>query len=372
MPARKEKTQSSTEDEQTSSSSTTEQQRPQQSRRRITEGQVADVQRLVPTPIKEEERKALNLWQKRARMIDELGTVPKRGYNDHHKYAYALEADVVAYLGPLMAKYAVVVNVDVISQMVPVRQVAHDAEGTPLHGWADNGIPAVERIEIYETRSGSKMYLTRLPLRITIINADKPDERETILWVGEGADTADKGVYKSYTGALKYFYMKWFMIATGDDPEAFERVDELAEGAGTRQVRVESSNAQQPEKGGRQRETSGSQIRQLGAMSRAMGLGGEDQTERIRATAAYVDQVLGTKVREQLGELEGDDAEKAFKQFMIAIPGEDTGKVLYRMGEDVRKKTESPTEAEVTDEATVAEVVADEAEATDSEEGLPD
>ncbi len=41
----------------------------------------------------------------------------------------------------------------------------------------------------------------------------------TTSWVGQGLDNADKGYYKAYTGAVKYFLMKTFMISTGDDPE---------------------------------------------------------------------------------------------------------------------------------------------------------
>jgi hypothetical protein len=37
---------------------------------------------------------------------------------------------------------------------------------------------------------------------------------------GEGMDKGDKGGYKAYTGALKYYLASTFMVATGDDPEA--------------------------------------------------------------------------------------------------------------------------------------------------------
>lgn len=36
---------------------------------------------------------------------------------------------------------------------------------------------------------------------------------------GQGADSGDKGVYKAITGAIKYVFMKTFLIPTGDDPE---------------------------------------------------------------------------------------------------------------------------------------------------------
>ncbi len=42
---------------------------------------------------------------------------------------------------------------------------------------------------------------------------------ETSTFYGEGFDKGDKGIYKAYTGALKYYLANTFMVATGDDPE---------------------------------------------------------------------------------------------------------------------------------------------------------
>lgn len=42
---------------------------------------------------------------------------------------------------------------------------------------------------------------------------------ETTVITGEGMDKGDKGGYKAYTGALKYYLANTFMVATGDDPE---------------------------------------------------------------------------------------------------------------------------------------------------------
>jgi hypothetical protein len=53
-------------------------------------------------------------------------------------------------------------------------------------------------------------------------------ERHDCEWAGQGDDGADKGVYKAYTGALKYFLMKTFLIPTGDDPEGDSRTDQRA------------------------------------------------------------------------------------------------------------------------------------------------
>lgn len=51
---------------------------------------------------------------------------------------------------------------------------------------------------------------------------------ETSICYGEGMDKGDKGGYKAYTGALKYYLANTFMVATGDDPET-----ESQEGAKT-------------------------------------------------------------------------------------------------------------------------------------------
>ena len=336
--------------------------RPQHERKRVTEGQVADIQRLVPTPIDAEDRKALNLWQKRALMIEELGTVPKRGWNDHHKYNYALEADVVAYLGPLMSKYMLVTKVDVL-------------------------LDRVERIDMGSTRSGTSMTLTRLPLEVTFINADNPDEREMVTWIGEGSDTGDKGVYKSYTGALKYLYLKWFLIATGDDPEAFTRTDalnegrtqveNLSEGAGdTGQTQVRQVRGrQQPERGGRQNETTMAQIVSLGNLSAGLGLG-------PRGTAEEIDRVLGTQLGEALDALEGDDAKKAaLVAWLKDRPGTDTGKVIYAVTQLAEKavqiRGEQETAAAQTDyaggpELSEDELLAEAREALRSEDESPE
>jgi hypothetical protein len=288
--------------------------RPQHQRQRVTEGEKADIQRLVPSPITEAARKSLNLWQKRALMIEELGTVPKRGWNDHHKYNYALEADVVAYLGPLMAKYMVVTTVDVL-------------------------LDRVERIEMSQTRSGGTMTLTRLPMVVTFINADNPEERDTVTWIGEGSDTGDKGVYKSYTGGLKYLYLKWFMIATGDDPEAFERTDALNESGGRQGVEAlggetdvrQAQGRRQPQRGGRQNETTNVQIRTLGNLSVGLGYG-------PRGTAEVIDQTLGTYLTDTLTEIDDEDAQRhALVEFLRGRPGEDTGKVIHAMTQIAEK-----------------------------------
>lgn len=43
---------------------------------------------------------------------------------------------------------------------------------------------------------------------------------------GDGMDKGDKGIYKAYTGSLKYYLANTFMVATGDDPEKHDKTTE--------------------------------------------------------------------------------------------------------------------------------------------------
>lgn len=127
---------------------------------------------------------------KMAQVMSEIGRIPKRGYNDFHGYEYPLEADIL----------------DAIRDKLAERNVM----------W----FPSVESV----TREGT---LTTLIGKVTFVDAETGEER-TVGMVGTGDDKGDKGVYKAYTGAVKYCLLKTFMISTGDDPEN--------EGQGTREA----------------------------------------------------------------------------------------------------------------------------------------
>lgn len=66
--------------------------------------------------------------------------------------------------------------------------------------------------------------ITELKIEYTWLNAENPEEKITVLWYGQGVDTAgEKGVGKALTYAEKYFLLKFFNIATDkDDPDSFK------------------------------------------------------------------------------------------------------------------------------------------------------
>lgn len=66
-----------------------------------------------------------------------------------------------------------------------------------------------------------KMNMVIAKFEFRIIDRGTGDS-ETFTAVGSGADMGDKGIYKAYTGALKYFLANNYLVAEGAEPEADE------------------------------------------------------------------------------------------------------------------------------------------------------
>jgi len=79
---------------------------------------------------------------------------------------------------------------------------------------------AVEVTRLIEVRPGSgkngSVYTIEMRMALTDLTTGY---REIYMWMGQGCDGGDKGLYKAITGGVKYFLMKTFLLPTGDDPE---------------------------------------------------------------------------------------------------------------------------------------------------------
>jgi hypothetical protein len=133
-----------------------------------------------------------SLYRKLAEVTAEVGHVPKRGRNDFHKYDYVTEADLL----------------DAVRAKLADRHVAV--------------IPSLHEIRERET---DRSIVTTATVTFTFVDGDT-GAMHAAQWAGQGDDPADKGLYKAYTGAMKYFVMKAFLIPTGDDPEADAATDQ--------------------------------------------------------------------------------------------------------------------------------------------------
>lgn len=63
-----------------------------------------------------------------------------------------------------------------------------------------------------------KQIITDVSIEYAFVDLDTLERFEGVA-AGQGSDATDKGVYKAITGAVKYIFMKTFLIPTGDDPE---------------------------------------------------------------------------------------------------------------------------------------------------------
>lgn len=131
-----------------------------------------------------------SLIKKLARIMAKVERVEKRGENSFHHYKYAMEADLVDAIRPLLAQE----NVMLLPTMLETVRFQHT-----------NG-------------KGNLTFLTDVKVKWTFEDGDTGETREMV-FPGCGEDSGDKGIYKALTGSEKYCLMKTFLIATGDDPE---------------------------------------------------------------------------------------------------------------------------------------------------------
>lgn len=122
-----------------------------------------------------------NIGKKMLAVMSEVGKVGKDKTNSFHKYDYASDEAVVGAIRDSIIKNGLVV--------IP-NQASCRVDGE----------------------------LTTLEVKYTIVDVDSGEIIESTAY-GQGQDKGDKGVYKAATGAEKYFLLKTFLIATGDDAE---------------------------------------------------------------------------------------------------------------------------------------------------------
>lgn len=131
-----------------------------------------------------------SLYRKIAAVTAAVSRIPKNGENTYHHYRYVTESDITDGLRDVLKEHGLA--------FLPPSVIS----------W--------ERDEVIENpKLGPR---TRVQVQFAVACCDTGEVFTSIIW-GEGQDTSDKGFYKAYTGAVKYFLMKTFLIATGDDPE---------------------------------------------------------------------------------------------------------------------------------------------------------
>ena len=126
------------------------------------------------------------LAMKMAQVMAEIDAVPKNGWNDFHKYEYSNDDDVMQSIRPVMAEHNLVAIPSVVER-------------------------DMKRVSTGKKESDYQLH-THLTLDITLIDGDS-GQTKTIRWEGEAQDGQDKGLYKAYTSAIKYWALKTFLLS---------------------------------------------------------------------------------------------------------------------------------------------------------------
>jgi hypothetical protein len=130
------------------------------------------------------------LYPKLLEVAEVIDNIEKKGRNDHHKYDYVQESDVKRAIRKELLNRKILV----VPSTIP-GSVKHE--------------PAI----------GGKGFVTTVDQEYRFIDTETAEEFVTT-WTGAGSDVGgDKGLYKAYTGSLKYLLLTLFLIPTGDDPE---------------------------------------------------------------------------------------------------------------------------------------------------------
>lgn len=122
------------------------------------------------------------LYAKMSCVMGNLERLPKNGFNQHFKYSFVTDADVV------------------------------DAVRTAM---------SAEGLALFVSMDSVQQEGKRTTANFTITFADgESGATMSVHWTGEANDTQDKGIAKAATSAVKYALLKAFLISTGDDPDS--------------------------------------------------------------------------------------------------------------------------------------------------------
>lgn len=279
---------------------------------------------------KEDERPK-NIYGRLAQINGYIGVIKKRGYNDFHKYPYAKEEDLVEEIRPMLSEYGIYIEQSLAGQ--------NDDPGFVTH----------QRLPQFKTRDNvtvDSLSVITKKFRFVWWNPEgigpvrdvpgHPEAYQTSLgaleatgWVyfmGYGDDTGDKGYNKAETSAVKYFLMKTFMVATGNDPEGDKSVDERAARREAGPVEVRRAQGRPAQPGGRQQQTSSPQTRQIGELLRANGVG--SSAEAI----ATLEAITGDTI--PVPQIDGEpDLPGALAAYTASLTGEKAGSVVRQLRE---------------------------------------
>lgn len=128
------------------------------------------------------------LFAKLAAVMGRVRTIAKNGRNEYDLYDYMTADDIATRIGSLLAEQKVAFLPSLVS---------------------------VETTE-FTTAKGAVNLRTVITMQMVFADGDS-GATWTSVWQGEAADRGDKSVSKAATSAVKYFLIKTFLLAGGED-----------------------------------------------------------------------------------------------------------------------------------------------------------
>lgn len=162
-------------------------------------------------------RENMKIAKKLVNVMLECSHVAKNGVNSFHNYKYATAEDVLCKVNEALAKNK-------------LASIVH---------------PTLVSFDEVTTLKGNTEHLATISVQIQLIDGESGETVE-IYGLGSGQDAGDKAVMKAQTAAIKYAYMMSLCIATGDDPEADSRIDEVT--TAEQQTKKAGSTVNKPKK----------------------------------------------------------------------------------------------------------------------------
>ena len=131
-----------------------------------------------------------NILAKLHAIQKEVKKMEKDGHNDFQNYNYLSETQITTKMKEILENNKVVFS--------------HSSK--------------ITNVITYQNAKRATNFLTNVIINYTFYDIESGEKLRGKA-SGQGTDSGDKGVYKAITGAIKYIFMKNFLIPTGDDPE---------------------------------------------------------------------------------------------------------------------------------------------------------
>lgn len=240
----------------------------------------------------------LNLYGRLARIIESLPEVKPEGRNDHFKYSFVTDKQVLGLVRPRLAQQRIIVIPETVTEQEPIQQ---------------------------ETQRGGRSLLTRLHVVFRVVDGIDGESFHGEA-IGYGDDSGDKGANKAYTAALKNFFIKLFLMGGADrdiedDPETDRRAKARESGVEPVQsVQVKETIVEGVQRGGRSSSATAAQVAAVSRLVAALGL----TPQRLAGAIEIILDAPGVEFK-NFGEA---------KAYLEGLPGEAIGKIIESLSED--------------------------------------